>query len=164
MDAAQIIDSLEVEIEPIKYKTLLKQIESITSGETNLTANLSNISSILMDSFKEHWIGFYIVDQVSNNLVLGPFQGPLACTRIDYGKGICGRAWETKKSQRVPNVHQFPGHIACSSQTNSEIVIPIIKGTEVVAVLDIDSTDFDKFQESDQDGLESLAIVISHLF
>lgn len=159
-----ITDFLEAEIELIKYKTLFKQIESLTSDEPNLIANLSNISAILMEVMNEHWIGFYLVDESKSELVLGPFQGPLACTRIPYGKGVCGTAWESKATQLVSDVHQFPGHIACSSQTNSEIVVPIIKNNCVVAVLDIDSVDFDKFQDSDEQGLESIALLISKLF
>lgn len=164
MVEGQIIGSQEVEIDSIKYKTLFNQVESLTSDEPNLIANLSNISALLMDALEEHWIGFYLIDQDSNELVLGPFQGPLACTRISFGRGVCGTAWETKLTQRIADVHKFPGHIACSAESNSEIVIPIIKNQSVVAVLDIDSIDFDKFSESDQEGLEAIAQLISKLF
>lgn len=159
----QIIDFQGQEIETINYNLLLKQIEAVVSSEKNLIANLANISAILMDSLKEHWVGFYLKDS-EEELVLGPFQGPLACTRIAFDKGVCGRAWSLGETMRIADVHKFDGHIACSALSNSEIVLPIIKDHKVVAVLDIDSIEFDRFQDSDQEGLEKISSFISSLF
>ncbi len=159
----QIIDFQEPEIETINYNSLLKQIESVVSDEKNLIANLANISAILMSEMKEHWVGFYLKDS-DHELVLGPFQGPLACTRIAFDKGVCGKSWSSGKTIRVADVHAFDGHIACSAASNSEIVIPIIKNNSFVALLDIDSTGFDRFHDSDQEGLEKISSFISSLF
>ncbi len=144
-----------------RYEQLLPQIEALTAGETNLTANLANISAALNDTFNFWWTGFYIADQ--DTLVLGPFQGPVACTRIAKGKGVCGSAWQEKVTQLVPNVHEFTGHIACSSSTNSEIVVPIIleDGT-VWGVLDVDSEHFDHFDSIDQQHLQALCQFIAN--
>ncbi|MDP6908247.1 MAG: GAF domain-containing protein, partial [Flavobacteriales bacterium] len=116
---------------------LYPQIESLLGSETNLTANLSNFCAALKQTLEIFWVGFYLVE--GNELVLGPFQGNVACTRIGFGKGVCGAAWKEKQTYIIPNVEAFEGHIACSSQTRSEIVIPIMKKESVVAVLDVDS-------------------------
>ena len=141
---------------------MLEVIKSVTSTEPNLIANLANICSIIHDQKKYHWTGFYLVE--GEELVLGPFQGPLACTRIAFGKGVCGTAWAEKKTQRIDDVHKFEGHIACSAQTNSELVIPIMKEEKVVAVLDLDSMDFEGFSEKDQNEFEEIGAYISNLF
>ena len=137
------------------YQSLLPQIESLISGETDAIANMANVAAALHEAFSFWWIGFYRVE--GQQLVLGPFQGPIACTRIPYGKGVCGAAWQRAQTIIVPNVHNFPGHIACSSASNSEIVVPIIRNSRVIAVLDIDSTDFNTFDETDQLYLEKIA-------
>lgn len=131
-----------------RYKLLVPQIESLVSGETDVVANLSNVAAALKQTMNFFWVGFYIVRQ--NELVLGPFQGPIACTRIALGKGVCGTSWKEKKVITVPNVDEFPGHIACSSDSKSEIVLPAFKNGEVALVLDVDSdvlNDFDKVDE-----------------
>ena len=137
-----------------KYQSLLPQIESLSSGESDPIANMANVAAVLHDAFGFWWTGFYRVE--GQQLVLGPFQGPIACTRISYGKGVCGTAWQCAKTVIVPNVHNFPGHIACSSASNSEIVVPIIRNNQVTAVLDIDSKDFNTFDETDQLYLEQI--------
>lgn len=136
------------------YENLLPQIKSLVECETDEIANMANVSACLKDTFNFWWVGFYRV--IDNELVLGPFQGPLACTRIRKGKGVCGTAWQEAKTQIVPDVDAFPGHIACSSLTRSEIVVPIIKNGEVVAVLDIDSEKLANFDEVDKENLEKL--------
>jgi len=142
-----------------KYKTLLPQISSLISGETDLVANLANVSAALKEAFSFFWVGFYIVK--NNELVLGPFQGPIACTRIGFGKGVCGTSWKEKKTIIVPNVDEFPGHIACSSASKSEIVVPVFNSQkEVILVLDIDSNQFNTFDETDKFYLEKLASII----
>ena len=137
------------------YQSLLPQIESLISGESDPIANMANVAAALHEAFGFWWTGFYRVD--GQQLVLGPFQGPIACTRIPYGKGVCGTAWQRAETVIVPNVHDFPGHIACSSASNSEIVVPLIRNNQVVAVLDIDSKDFNTFDETDQLYLEKIA-------
>lgn len=144
------------------YNSLLPQIKALVDGESNLIANLANISSALRQAFGFFWVGFYLVDS-DDELVLGPFQGDIACTRITKGKGVCGTAWSIQKTIIVPNVDEFPGHIACSSQSKSEIVVPIIKNNKVIMVLDVDSDVFDDFNETDQMYLEQLAKMISNL-
>ncbi len=148
------------------YQSLLPQIESLISGESDPIANMANVAAALHEAFGFWWTGFYRVrsegvEEVSSagvgKLVLGPFQGPIACTRIPYGKGVCGTAWQRAETVIVPNVHDFPGHIACSSASNSEIVVPVIRNNQVIAVLDIDSTDFNTFDETDQFYLEQIA-------
>lgn len=139
-----------------KYKELLPQIESVIEDETDVIANMANIASMLHETFGFWWTGFYRVIS-ENYLVLGPFQGPLACTRIRKGKGVCGTAWAEETTQVVPDVDLFPGHIACSSLSRSEIVVPVRKGAEVVAVLDIDSKDLATFDEVDKLYLEQVA-------
>ena len=137
-----------------KYQETFKQIESVLSGESDQIANMANMAALLHESFGFWWTGFYIVKD--GQLVLGPFQGPVACTRIPYGKGVCGTSWELKKTIVVPNVHEFPGHIACSSLSQSEIVVPIYDGKDVYAVLDIDSKDLATFDEVDKMWLEKI--------
>ena len=137
------------------YQSLLPQIESLISGETDTIANMANVAAALHDAFGFWWSGFYRVE--GQQLVLGPFQGPIACTRIPYNKGVCGTAWQRAETVIVPNVHEFAGHIACSSASNSEIVVPILRAGQVIAVLDIDSTDFGTFDETDQLYLEKIA-------
>lgn len=143
------------------YQSLLPQIESLISGETDAIANMANVASVLHEAFGFWWTGFYRVESQKTKdereLVLGPFQGPIACTRIPYGKGVCGTAWQCAETVIVPNVHEFAGHIACSSASNSEIVVPIMHNGQVIAVLDIDSKDFNTFDETDQLYLEKIA-------
>ncbi|MDL2304777.1 GAF domain-containing protein [Bacteroides sp. OttesenSCG-928-D19] len=137
------------------YSTILPQIESLISDEPDSIANLANIAAVLKEAFNFFWVGFYLVK--GEELVLGPFQGPLACTRIKKGKGVCGSAWRDKKTYVVPDVDQFPGHIACSSLSRSEIVVPIFTANnEVVAILDIDSEHLNTFDSVDQFFLEKL--------
>ena len=137
-----------------QYQLLLKQAQALVKDETNLIANLSNLSSLIHFTFNFWWTGFYFVD--GQQLVLGPFQGPLACTRIPYGKGVCGTAWKEGRTIVVPDVEQFPGHIACSSESRSEIVVPILKDGKVWAELDIDSKELNTFDEIDKQWLELL--------
>lgn len=137
-----------------RYEAIIPQIESLISGETDLTANLANIAAALKEAFGFFWVGFYLVKE--NQLVLGPFQGPIACTRISFGKGVCGTAWKEEKTQLVPDVEEFPGHIACSSASKSEIVVPVFKDGLVVMVLDVDSDRLDDFDAEDQKYLEQL--------
>ena len=143
-----------------KYQTLLPQIEALVAGETDAIANMANVAAALHETFGFWWTGFYRVEsqksKVESELVLGPFQGPIACTRIPYGRGVCGTAWQQAQTIIVPNVHEFAGHIACSSASNSEIVVPIIRNNHVIAVLDIDSTDFNTFDEIDKYFLEKI--------
>jgi L-methionine (R)-S-oxide reductase len=137
-----------------KYNSLLPQVQSLIEGENDLVANLANVCAALKDSFDFFWVGFYLVK--SEELVLGPFQGPVACTRIRQGRGVCGTVWLQKMTQLVPDVDAFPGHIACSSISRSEIVIPLLKDDEVWGVLDIDSDRLRFFDETDQYFLEKL--------
>ena len=137
-----------------KYQDLYKQIEAIVSGESDMIANMANTAALIHETFGFWWTGFYIVKE--EQLVLGPFQGPVACTRIPYGKGVCGSSWKRKASIVVPDVEEFPGHIACSSLSRSEIVVPIFNGNEVYAVLDIDSKELSTFDETDRDNLERI--------
>src|SRR6478672_3132234 len=141
-----------------QYQSLYPQIEALITGEEDLIANLANIAAALKEQFKGLWVGFYLVK--NNQLVLGPFQGPVACTRINYGKGVCGKAWELKKTIIVPDVDAFPGHIACSSVSKSEIVIPIFRQNIVIGVLDIDSEMLDQFNDTDQLWLEKICSFI----
>ena len=137
-----------------RYNSLYPQICSLIDGETDLIPNLANVTAALKESFDFFWVGFYLVK--NNQLVLGPFQGPIACTRIAYGKGVCGTAWKENKTIIVPDVNSFPGHIACSSLSQSEIVIPLMKDNEVVAVLDVDSEHLNHFDEVDQKWLTKI--------
>ena len=134
------------------YKTIIPQIKAIIEGEPDLIANLANIAAALKEQFGWFWIGFYLVKQ--DELVLGPFQGPVACTRIKKGRGVCGNSWQLAETLIVPDVSKFPGHIACSSLSISEIVIPIIRNKEVIGVLDVDSEKPSFFDETDKKYLE----------
>lgn len=145
-----------------RYRELLPQIEELIKDETDLTANLANISSALRMAFDFFWVGFYLVK--GDTLIVGPFQGAIACTRIAYGKGVCGSAWQQEKTILVPDVNEFPGHIACSSLSKSEIVIPILKSGQVVAILDVDSDIVNDFDEVDIENLNKLAECISYCF
>ena len=141
----------------------IKQVQSIIDQNAPLISNLANLSRVLMDLVEgTFWCGFYLVDE-ENNLYLGPYQGSLACTHIKYGHGVCGKSLELKKSLIVPDVHKFPGHIACSSLSNSEIVVPIIKDNKVIGVIDLDSTKFDNYSEDDKEFLEEVANIIANL-
>ncbi len=140
------------------YKELIPQIEALVCNENDLVANLANIAAALKESFGFLWIGFYIVKE--DELVLGPFQGPVACTRIKKGKGVCGTAWMEKRSIIVPDVDQFPGHIACSSQSKSEIVLPVYKHEEVSLILDLDSDRLNDFSEIDEQYLMELIRIV----
>ncbi len=137
-----------------KYQAILPQIEALISSETDLYANLANVTAVLKEAFGFFWVGFYLVK--GEQLVLGPFQGPLACTRIALGKGVCGTAWKEAKTQLVPDVEAFPGHIACSSASKSEIVVPGFKEDKVWIVLDVDSDLLDDFDQDDVTYLEKL--------
>lgn len=137
-----------------QYKGLIPQIQGLLTGETDLIANLANVTAALKEQFGWLWVGFYIVKQ--DELILGPFQGPVACTRIKKGRGVCGSSWQQAKTLIVPDVEKFPGHIACSSLSKSEIVIPVMKDDEVVAVLDADSEKYDLFDKTDQQYLEEI--------
>ncbi|SDS94430.1 GAF domain-containing protein [Mucilaginibacter mallensis] len=130
-----------------QYQSLIPQIEALITGEDDLVANLANISAALKEQFKWFWVGFYMVK--NNELVLGPFQGPVACTRIAKGKGVCGAAWQQAETLIVPDVDEFPGHIACSSLSRSEIVLPLFHNDEVIGVLDVDSEQVAHFDETD---------------
>lgn len=141
-----------------KYEMLYRQLESLLDGETDEVANMANTAALIHETFGFWWTGFYIVKD--GQLVLGPFQGPVACTRIPYGKGVCGTAWKRGESIVVPDVELFPGHIACSSLSRSEIVVPLIKDGEVVGVLDIDSKELACFDETDRFWLEKIATLL----
>ena len=145
------------------YKEVLAQAASVVAGETDLIANMANVAALLHEAFGFWWTGFYRVqntdrfaDRVQTELVLGPFQGPLACTRIPFGKGVCGTAWAKAETIIVPNVHEFAGHIACSSESNSEIVVPMFQDGEIIGVLDIDSKEYNTFDETDKRYLEKI--------
>lgn len=144
-----------------RYAMLIPQIEALISGETDLTANLANIAAALKQGMDFFWVGFYLVKD--NQLVLGPFQGPIACTRIDFGKGVCGTAWKENRTLIVPDVEQFPGHIACSSESKSEIVLPAFKNGQVVLVLDVDSNRLNDFDETDHYHLAKVIALIEML-
>ena len=140
------------------YKAILPQIEAVIAVETDLVANLANLAAILKEVFDFFWVGFYWVRE--DQLVLGPFQGPLACTRIRFGRGVCGTAWKEATTQLVPEVDLFPGHIACSSASKSEIVIPLFQNGNVVGVLDVDSDKLDDFDQIDKCYLEQICRLI----
>ncbi len=156
-----IIEGNKAEI----YQSLIPQIKGLLEGEPDLIANLANVSAALKEQFGWLWVGFYLVKPDSKNsneveLVLGPFQGPVACTRIKKGRGVCGAVWQNAETLIVPDVEKFPGHIACSSLSKSEIVIPLIKDGEVVGVLDVDSDELDQFDETDKKYLEKIVAQI----
>lgn len=141
------------------YTELLPQIEALISGEDDLIANLANVAAVLKEAFGFFWVGFYL--KKGEQLVLGPFQGPLACTRINFGEGVCGHAFSTEQTVIVPNVDEFPGHIACSSASKSEIVVPMFDlSGKAFGVLDVDSNRLDDFGDADRIGLESLVKLI----
>jgi GAF domain-containing protein len=145
-----------------RYAELLPQIEALTNAEPDLTANLANTAAALRQAFGFFWVGFYLVK--SDELVLGPFQGPIACTRIRKGRGVCGTSWAEARTVLVPDVEEFPGHIACSSDSKSEIVVPVLKNGTVVAVLDVDSDQLNDFDHDDQQALEQLMALASAWF
>jgi len=142
------------------YSALLPQIEALIADESDLTANLANITAVLKEAFGFFWVGFYLVKE--GQLVLGPFQGPIACTRIPFHKGVCGASYSRAETILVPDVEQFPGHIACSSASRSEIVVPVFHRNGTVAmVMDVDSDELDNFSETDQEELEKIAALIT---
>lgn len=141
-----------------QYQSLIPQITGLLVGETDLVANLANVAAALKEQFGWLWVGFYVVK--NNELVVGPFQGPVACTRIQKGKGVCGTSWAESRTIIVPDVEKFPGHITCSSLSKSEIVVPVIRNNEIVAVLDVDSEDLDQFDIIDQRYLEEIVNLI----
>lgn len=143
-----------------KYALLLKQAQALIEGETNVVANMANLSALLNETFHFWWTGFYLVHD--KELVLGPFQGPVACTRIGFGKGVCGTSWKEQRTIIVPDVEEFPGHIACSSLSRSEIVVPIKQNNQVIGVIDIDSEHLNTFDETDANQLEKLAEMINN--
>ncbi|MGG0237047.1 GAF domain-containing protein [Bacillus sp. AFS018417] len=146
-----------------QYETVIKQLDALLTGESNVVANLANASALLNVFLQDiNWVGFYVTE--GNQLVLGPFQGLPACVRIPFGRGVCGAAAETKTTQLVADVHQFPGHIACDAASNSEIVVPLIKNGEVIGVLDIDSPNKGRFDEIDQTYLEKFVeTLLNHI-
>ncbi len=144
-----------------RYKTLLPQIKSLVEGERDLIANLSNIAGALKQTMNFFWVGFYLVKD--DQLVLGPFQGPIACTRIDFGKGVCGTAWKEKRTLLVQDVEKFPGHISCNSASKSEVVLPAFKNQSVALVLDVDSDSLNDFDSIDQKALEEVMRIIENL-
>ena len=145
-----------------QYQALIPQIKALLEGENDLIANLANVSAALKEQFNFLWIGFYMVK--NGELVLGPFQGPVACTRILKGKGVCGASWAQAKTIIVPDVEAFPGHIACSSSSRSEIVIPLVKKGEVLGVLDVDSAELNEFDETDSRYLSEIVGLIAFEF
>ena len=141
------------------YKLLLAQVKAMVKDESDPVANMANVAALIQESFHFWWTGFYRV--IGEQLVLGPFQGPVACTRIGFGKGVCGTSWKERKTLVVEDVEQFPGHIACSSESKSEIVVPLMKNNEVIGVLDIDSERLATFDQTDKEWLEQIAEVVS---
>ena len=151
----QIIKGTKAE----QYEALIPQIKGLLTGESNLIANLANTAAALKEQFGWFWVGFYLVE--NDELVLGPFQGPVACTRIRKGRGVCGSSWEQAKTLIVPDVEKFPGHIACSSLSKSEIVVPLFKEGNIWGVLDVDSSEYNQFDETDQHYLEQIVALLS---
>jgi len=142
-----------------QYEALIPQIKGLVTGESNLIANLANTAAALKEQFGWFWVGFYLVE--NNELVLGPFQGPVACTRIKKGRGDCGSSWEQAKTLIVPDVEKFPGHIACSSLSKSEIVVPLFKAGNIWGVLDVDRSEYNQFDETDQLYLEKIVSLLA---
>ena len=142
-----------------QYESLLPQIKGLLEGEQDLVANLANVAAALKEQFNWLWVGFYLVK--NDELVLGPFQGPVACTRIKKGKGVCGASWLSAQTLIVPDVEKFPGHIACSSLSKSEIVVPIIRNNEVLGVLDVDSIELNHYDKTDKKFLEQIVELIN---
>jgi L-methionine (R)-S-oxide reductase len=145
-----------------KYETLLPQLETLVDGESDVIANLANIAGALKQTMDFFWVGFYLVK--NDQLILGPYQGPIACTRINFGKGVCGTSWKEKRTIIVPDVEQFPGHIACSSASKSEIVLPAFKDDNVVLVLDVDSDQLNDFDATDARYLEKVMRIIEKFY
>lgn len=141
-----------------RYEALLPQIKAVIEDESDLIANMANVAAMLHETFGFWWTGFYRV--VGEELVLGPFQGPMACTRIKKGRGVCGTAWQQEETQVVPDVNKFPGHIACSSLSRSEIVVPVRQGEDIIAVLDIDSAELNTFDHTDRHFLEEIVSML----
>ena len=141
-----------------QYQSLIPQIMGLLEGENDLVANLANVAAALKEQFGWLWVGFYLVKE--NELVLGPFQGPVACTRIRKGRGVCGSSWAEARTLVVPDVEQFPGHIACSSSSRSEIVVPVIRNGQVLGVLDVDSAELDQYDAIDLEYLEKIVALI----
>ena len=141
-----------------RYEALLPQIKAVIEDESDLIANMANVAAMLHETFGFWWTGFYRV--VGEELVLGPFQGPMACTRIKKGRGVCGTAWQQEETQVVPDVDKFPGHIACSSLSRSEIVVPVRQGEDIIAVLDIDSAELNTFDHTDRHFLEEIVSML----
>lgn len=141
-----------------RYSALLPQVKSLCEGESDMIAKMANVSALLHSEFGFWWTGFYRV--LDGELVLGPFQGPIACIHIAYGRGVCGSAWKERRTMVVPDVEQFPGHIACSSESRSEIVVPVFRGDDIIAVLDIDSRELATFDEVDARSLEQLVALL----
>lgn len=141
-----------------QYQSIIPQIEALLTGEDDFVANMANVAAALKEQFNWFWVGFYLVK--NEELVLGPFQGPVACTRIRKGKGVCGTSWEKNEVLIVPDVDQFPGHIACASASRSEIVLPLVKSGEVIGVLDVDSEFLDQFDEIDKINLEVIISIL----
>jgi GAF domain-containing protein len=141
-----------------RYEALLPQIKAVIEDESDLIANMANVAAMLHETFGFLWTGFYRV--VGEELVLGPFQGPMACTRIKKGRGVCGTAWQKEETQVVPNVDKFPGHIACSSLSRSEIVVPVKQGEDIIAVFDIDSAELNTFDHTDRHFLEEIVSML----
>ncbi len=141
-----------------QYRSLIPQIKGLLDGETDEMANLANIAAALKEQFGWLWVGFYLVK--NGQLVLGPFQGPVACTRIQLGRGVCGTSWKEARTLIVPDVEKFPGHIACSSLSRSEIVVPLFRNGEVIGVLDVDSSELDQFNETDRCFLEEIVALL----
>jgi L-methionine (R)-S-oxide reductase len=142
-----------------EYQSLLPQVKGLLTGETDLVANMANMAAALKEQFGWFWVGFYVVK--NNELVLAPFQGPVACTRIQKGRGVCGSCWQEAKTLIVPDVEKFTGHIACSSLSKSEIVIPVMKERQLVAVLDVDSEEYNFFDDTDKKYLEMIVKLIN---
>jgi len=142
-----------------KYELLLPQLKALLHGEKDFVANCANISAALKQTFGFFWVGFYLIKE--NELVLGPFQGDIACTRIQKGKGVCGTAWQQEKTIIVPDVESFPGHIACSALSKSEIVVPVFNNQNIIAVLDVDSDLLNDFSEIDKIYLEQIALLLN---
>lgn len=141
-----------------KYKSILPQISAVMDNNVDIIANMANMAAMLHENFGFWWTGFYRV--MNNELVLGPFQGPLACTRIAYGRGVCGTAWKERRTIVVPDVEEFPGHIACSAASRSELVVPIMQNGEVIAVLDIDSENLATFDQTDAEYLQQMVSML----
>lgn len=156
---AEELVKVSTDSKEIRYTLLVPQIEALISGESNMVARMANAAAALKEGMDFFWVGFYSTEE--DELVLGPFQGSIACTRIKKGRGVCGVAWEREATQIVPDVNRFDGHIACSVDTKSEIVVPIFRDGQVVAVLDVDSDKADDFDEIDQKWLEKVASIVS---